>query len=998
MGNSSEIDEMKGVEIAIIGMAGQFPGAPNVEVLWQNLHDGVESVTFFSEEELLAAGIDPVELNSSTYVRAAGVLEDIAAFDASFFGLTPREAEIMDPQHRLFLECAWTALENAGYTADHYPGLIGVYAGAGANSYLFNLYSHRDLLEFVDGLQLEIGNDRDFLTTFVSYKLNLKGPSISVQTACSTSLVAVHLACQSLLHSECDMALAGGVSLDVPHRAGYLYQEGGITSPDGHCRAFDAHAQGTVGGSGVALVVLKRLSDALADGDCIHAVIKGSAVNNDGWDKIGYTAPSIQGQAEVIAAAQSLADIHPETISYIEAHGTGTALGDPIEVAALTQVFQASTRRTGFCALGSVKTNLGHLDAAAGIAGLLKVVLALKHRQLPPSLHFQQPNSELNLEASPFYINTALRDWVSPTPLRAGISSFGMGGTNAHVVLEEAPPAPPASNPSRLWTLLVLSAKHPTALKQITARLCEHLERLPDAYPDETLADIAYTLQTGRKVFEHRRMLVCSDREEAIHLLCGQEGENWDSVAVTSQKRPVLFLFPGQGTQYVQMGRDLYLHEATFRRHIDQCAELLEESLGLDLRLLLYPSQEQEASASQKLQQTQFAQPALFTLEYALAQLWLEWGVHPAAMLGHSLGEYVVACLADVFSLEDALRLVAVRCQLMQTLPAGAMLSVALPEQQALLLTHQIDGLSLAAVNGPALCVLSGSSAAVERLQARLEGEEIACSRLHTSHAFHSALMDPILSAFAEQVRAVQLHAPKVPYLSNVTGGWITAVQATDPQYWVDHLRQPVRFAQGVQEALGNPHLVCLEVGPGETLASMVRQCISTGDERIVLPSMRRPQMAVADEAILLTALGRLWLLGVQIDWLGFYAGERRRRVSLPTYPFEHQRYWVERQEIPVQPQPLSEPSHLSKKSNPGDWCYQPGWKRSSPLAAVARWQGEASTMPLRWLVYLDECGLGSQLVERLRTQGHLVVTVQQATSFSYLRAQTYAINPLSWK
>jgi acyl transferase domain-containing protein len=502
-------------DIAIIGMAGRFPGAPNVESLWQNLRDGVEAITFFSQEELLVAGVDPEPLDSPHYVRAAGVLDDIAGFDAAFFSMTPREAEITDPQHRLFLETAWAALEDAGYTAA-YPGLIGVYAGCGANAYLYNLSSQPALLESLGEMQTLIGNAADYLATRVSYKLNLKGPSISVQTACSTSLVAVHLACQSLLHSECDMALAGGVSLDVPHRAGYLYQEGGITSPDGHCRAFDAHAQGTVGGSGVALVVLKRLSDALADGDCIHAVIKGSAVNNDGWDKIGFTAPSIQGQAEVIAEALAVAGIHPETISYIEAHGTGTALGDPIEVAALTQVFRASTRRTGFCALGSVKTNLGHLDAAAGVTGLLKVTLALKHRQLPPSLHFTRPNARLNLESSPFYVNTTLRDWTSQTPLRAGVSAFGLGGTNAHVVLEEAPRQRVAPEQhTRPWQMLLLSAKTETALEVATQNLAAHLRQ----HADQPLADVAYTLQIGRQEFEHRRLIVCENREDALRSL-----------------------------------------------------------------------------------------------------------------------------------------------------------------------------------------------------------------------------------------------------------------------------------------------------------------------------------------------------------------------------------------------------------------------------------------------------------------------------------------------
>src|SRR5579875_957811 len=1018
MGNSSEIDEMKGVEIAIIGMAGQFPGAPNVEVLWQNLHDGVESVTFFSEEELLAAGIDPVELNSSTYVRAAGVLEDIAAFDASFFGLTPREAEIMDPQHRLFLECAWTALENAGYTADHYPGLIGVYAGAGANSYLFNLYSHRDLLEFVDGLQLEIGNDRDFLTTFVSYKLNLKGPSVSIQTACSTSLVAVHLACQSLLHYECDMALAGGVSLAIPHRVGYLYQEGGINSPDGHCRAFDASARGTVRGSGVGLVVLKRLSDALADGDCIHAVIKGSAINNDGLDKVGYTAPSIQGQAEVIAEALAIARMSPETISYIEAHGTGTALGDPIEVAALTQVFQASTRRTGFCALGSVKTNLGHLDAAAGIAGLLKVVLALKHRQLPPSLHFQQPNSELNLEASPFYINTALRDWVSPTPLRAGISSFGMGGTNAHVVLEEASMVEEAEK-SRPWRLLVLSAKTSSALKSVTANLVRYLKQ----HPNLNIADVSYTLQIGRRAFNHRRAVVCQDLNDAIGTLETGDPARIFTAFVESADRPLAFLFPGLGDHYVDMALELYRTEPSFREQVDLCSELLVPHLGLDLRDVLYPRERNTNEATQEvrrmsppsfqepnlremlypprgaldratehLNQIWITQPAVFVIEYALAKLLMHWGIYPQAMLGYSIGEYVAACLAGVISIEDALFVVASRARMIHGLTGGTMFAVPLSEKEVQPLLG--EDLSLAAINGPSLCVISGSANATAALEHRLTERGVICRYLQISHAFHSKMMEPIVEPFRALLKTIDLKPPKVPYISNVTGTWITTAQAVNPDYWTEHLCQAVRFADGIHELSKVPNRILVEVGPGQTLSTLALHALTSThpSAQIAVPSLRARYDRQSDVAFLLNTLGKLWLMGVQVDWPEFYAGERYHRIPLPTYPFERQRYWVERQEM--HPQPQASPAPLRKKRHLADWCYQPCWKQSLPLATVARWQQAANTTSGRWLVYLDECGLGTKLVERLRSRGQLVVTVQQAEQFSRLGAQAYALNP----
>lgn len=967
--------------IAIIAMAGRFPGAKNVDEFWQNLQDGLESISSFTDEELAASGIDRTLLNDPNYVKAGSVLEDIDLFDASFFKLTAKEAAAMSPQHRLFLECAAEALEIAGYNTEFHNSRIGIYAGAGENTYLLrNLASNHDLLKYLDSLQIAVGNNPEFMPTQVSYKLNLKGPSVSINTACSTSLVAVQMACQSLLNYQCDLALAGGISVRVPQKEGYLSQEGGITSPDGHCRAFDAKARGTLFGSGLGIVVLKRLSEAIADGDCIHALIRGAAINNDGADKVGYTAPSVEGQAAVISEAIALAGIEPETITYIEAHGTGTALGDPIEIAALTQAFRLGTQKSGFCAIGSVKTNVGHLNTAAGIAGLIKTVLALKHKLLPPSLHFEQPNPQIDFANSPFYVNTTLTEWkTNGTPRRAGVSSFGIGGTNAHAVLEEAPPLPP-SGKSRPWQLLLLSAKTSTALDRMTDNLAEHLKQNPSI----NLADVAYTLQVGRKVFRYRRMLVCPTLDEAVKTLSSSSPQVLTNFQKSS-KRPVVFMFSGQGAQYVNMGRELYQVESSFREQVDRCSEFLKPLLDLDLRHLLYPRAEAAEAAAQQLQQTAISQPALFVIEYALAQLWQTWGVRPQAMIGHSIGEYVAACLAGVFSLEDALALVAARGQLMQQLPPGAMLAVPLSEQEVQPLLGK--GLSLAVVNAPSLCVVSGLADAVEALKNQLAERGVHCRPLHTSHAFHSEMMEPILIPFTERVKQVSLNAPQIPYLSNVTGTWITAAQATDPNYWSLHLRQTVRFAEGLQQILKDPETILLEVGPGRTLSTLALRHSDKSAEQIVLASLRHPQDQQSDLAFLLTTLGQLWLSGVEVDWSGFYTHEQRHRLPLPTYPFERQRYWID----PKDEGKTAPAASLSgKKPNMADWFYLPSWKRSRlSVQKSSATQGDSVC-----LVFMDECGLGFQIVQKLEQQGREVIAVQVGSDFTKLGDRRYTLNP----
>ncbi|ETX03399.1 MAG: polyketide synthase [Candidatus Entotheonella factor] len=960
-------------DIAVVGLSGRFPGATSMAAFWANLCNGVESITHFSDQELEAAGVNPALLKRPDYVKAGAAPDDIDLFDAGFFGFYPKEAEILNPQNRLFLECAWEVLEIVGYIPETYSGRIGVYAGAGLNGYLTALQATADL----DSFQVMIGNEKDFLATQVAYKLNLTGPGISVQTACSTSLVAVHLACQSLLNRECDMALAGGVTINAAYNQGYLYVEGGIMSPDGHCRTFDAKAQGTVGGSGVGIVALKRLTDAVADGDTVLAVIKGTAVNNDGAAKVGFTAPGLDGQANVITDALTMAEVEPETISYIEAHGTGTALGDPIEIAALTHAFRATTAKTGFCKIGSVKSNIGHLDAAAGVTGLIKTVLALHHQVLPPTLHFEQANPKIDFANSPFVVNTALTGWQTHgQPRRAGVSSFGIGGTNAHAILEEAPVVPVASSPSRPWQLLILSARTSTALETMTGNLQHHLQH----HSELNLADVAYTLQVGRKRFDHSRLLVCQTLDDTIAVL---ETRPPDRMLTTSQEmrfRPVVFMFSGQGAQYPDMGRELYQREPIFRDTVDKYAAYLEPHLGLDIREMIYPDGAQRGEAAQQLSQTSYTQPALFMIEYALAQLWRSWGIEPQAMIGHSIGEYVAACLAGVLSPEDALILVAARGRLMQEQPRGDMLAVPLTEEA---IQPFLDAsLSVAAINGPTQCVVSGPADAMTQLESRLSEQGIEGTRLQTSHAFHSEMMTPMLESFRATVASVTLNPPQIPYLSNLTGTWMTPGQATDPTYWAQHVRQTVRFADGLDELVKEPEWILLEVGPGTTLRTLAQQYPGRETGQTVLASLPHARDSRPAMQAMLQTLGQLWCHGAAVDWNGFYAAEARRRVVLPTYPFERQRYWIDSQ-------PMAQAPQLEQKLPLSEWFSIPSWKRSKPLELLPQ-----AGSPQHWLVFVDACGLGTQLVQRLQQRGQTVITVTAGDEFGQHDAFTYTLNP----
>ncbi|OYD09085.1 hybrid non-ribosomal peptide synthetase/type I polyketide synthase [Paludifilum halophilum] len=981
-------------DIAVIGMSARFPGARNVGEFWENLKNGEESISFFSDEELVESGIDPDLIKQPNYVKAKGTLQDVEAFDPAFFGYSPAQAEVMDPQIRLLHECAWQALEDAGYVAEQFDGRIGLFAGSTSNyHWIKRLAGHlnQSLSE-----QFELGslNDTYSVSTRIAHKLNLNGPAISLQTACSTSLVAVHLACQSLLNGESDLALAGGASILLPLKAGYLYQEGMVKSPDGHCRAFDAKARGTIGGDGVGFVVLKPLAQALADGDEIEAVIKGSDINNDGNRKVGYTAPSVEGQVEVIRGSLEQARVEPESITYVETHGSGTQLGDPIEIEALNKAW--SVEKKGYCPIGSVKTNIGHLDAAAGVAGLIKAVLALKHRQIPPSLHFESPNPDIDFDNSPFYVNTGLTPWEKGSfPRRAAVNSFGMGGTNANVILEEAPKKERQGQP-RPWNLLTLSARTSSGLERMTEELYTYLEQ----HPERDLADIAYTLQVGRKDFNHKRMLVAGDRQDALEALQPTEQEDQPSpddrrdctfVSAEDESPRVVFMFSGQGNQYIHMGRDLYREEPDFRAEMDHCFDLFRSVTGTDLKEILYPEEPSEAAA-ELLKRTEYAQPAVFIVEYALARLFMKWGIQPHAMIGYSFGELVAACLADVFSLKDGIRMIAARGKAMQQSPAGAMLSVPLPEEE--LRPHLSPGVSLAVVNRSS-CIVSGTVEAIAAFERKMKDHKYLCMRLSGSLAAHSAVMDSAAAAFSSVARKVTYREPGIPYPSNLTGTWVRGEEATDPDYWVRHMTETVRFAEGIDRLTAEPNTVFLEIGPGRDLSVLVQRSLDQARSQYALHLLRSPLYSQSDTRFLLQKVGWLWLYGVKVDWEAFQAERKPCRTSLPTYPFERQRFWVEDASSPPSNEshlPLTVEQRLAKGKRPNiaDWFYLPVWKKE-PIGFVS---APGSGSPLHWLVFYQESRVADKLLQRLRHEGHSITVVRAGERFSSAGEDIYTINP----
>jgi amino acid adenylation domain-containing protein len=1010
-----------GLEIAVIGMAGRFPGAENIDQFWNNLKNGVESVSFYSDRELEELGVAAQSLQDPNFVKSGGaLLEDKEFFDAFFFGYTPGEAEVMDPQMRVFHECLWEALENAGYNPGTYNGSIGLYAGVGSSFYweaLVLLSGKGETLGDFAAMQLASAN---FLCTRISYNFNLKGPAVSVQTACSTSLVAIHTACRVLLTGECKIALAGGVTIGHLGENGYIYQEGMIASPDGHCRAFDARAEGTVGGKGAGAVVLKPLKAAVADRDHIYAVIKGSAVNNDGNRKVGYSAPSIKAQAEVIRTAQLFARVERDSITYIETHGTGTPLGDPVEVEALIKAFKTDKRE--YCAIGSVKTNIGHLDSAAGVASFIKTVLALKHRLIPPSLNFEIPNPKIDFKNSPFYVNTEAKEWKNENyPRRAGVSSFGIGGTNAHVVLEEAPEDRrqktgdrEQSQKLRQYQLILLSAKTPSALERMTANLAEYFKNNllnhgnhvnpinPGQNPGINLADAAYTLQVGRKAFQYRRMLICSEGYETIAKLSDSSTNSRGvyTFCCKNEEKSVIFMFPGLGGQYPGMGQDLYRTEPVFQQEMDRGFEILEGMIDFNIKEILYPgnptSRENPAPGARRpdIHQVEIAQPLIFLFEYALAKLLLKWGIKPDAMIGYSFGEYTAACLAGVISLEDTLKLIVIRGQLIESLPAGSMMSVPLSEKE---LKPFIDGakISIAIDNGLS-CIVSGSEAAIDAFEKQMKEKRILCLRLQSSRAIHSQMMDPILGEFEKKTSQIILEKPRIPYISNVTGKWITVEQATHPGYWAKHLRATVRFADGIEELKHEPNAIFLEIGPGQDLSALAARYIDSREDQQILNLIRPSHKKVSDTGFLLRKIGQLWLYGGKIDWSAFYSDKEMRRIPLPTYHFEGQPYWINGKFSHNGARKLTGHSRAGKKSDIANWFYIPSWKRS-PMGTHTRMNagktGEVSTAA-HVLVFVDNCGLGSQLAKRMEQRGKKVIVVKAGRTFYKEKENVYLLNP----
>lgn len=995
-----------GNEIAIIGMSGRFPNSSNIKEFWSNLKNGVECITTFTDEELAETGVDSNLLANPNYIKRRGILPDIEMFDALYFDYSPREAELIDPQQRLFLEIAVESLENSGHNPKNFNGNIGLFAGSSMNSYMLsNLIANPRFYEALGIHQVSIANDKDFLTTRTSYKLNLKGPSIAVQTACSTSLVAIHMACQSLLNGESDMAMAGGVSLNTPQKAGYIYQEEGLFSPDGACRAFDSKANGTVGGNGAGIVVLKRLDDALQNKDNILAIIKGSAVNNDGMSKVGFTAPSIQGQSEVIAEALAISQINAESINYIEAHGTGTSLGDPIEIESLNEAFRSFTDKTEFCAIGSVKTNIGHLDAASGVAGLIKTVLSLQNKKIVPSLHYEEPNSNINFSDSPFYVNVELKDWEkNEHPRRAGVSSFGIGGTNAHIILEEAPEREESSE-SRDWQMLLLSAKTESALKQKKINLLEHIE----SEKNISLPDISYTLALGHETHDYREVCIAKSKDEIISILSDSDSQEIFSGKTSSSTRPIVFMFPGTGDQYVEMGLELYQTEEKFKNEVDKCAEILLPLMKVDIRDILYPrgTSEKRESKNKKinlrqmlhheknnpsfeeLNNTKILHPIIFVIEYAMARLLQGWGVNPQAFIGYSLGEYVAACLSGVISLNEALNLVAKRAQLIDELPKGAMLAISSSESflQPLLNTE----LSIAAINSETLCVVSGREELISDLEVQLTDFQVTYRRLQTTHAFHSNMMKEIAQPFRELIQTFELKEPSIPYISNVTGTWITAEEATNPHYWARHLTHTVLFEQGIQNIWQLEDPILIEIGPGQGLSSLASQHSASRNSknRLVLTTIPTAYDNQSDVKMLMTTISRLWVAGIEIDFEVLYEKEKRNKLPLPTYPFERKRFWLEQPESKIKPRKVV----TTKKRDSSEWFYIPSWKRS-----IERLLKEKDFLETEqsWIIFADDYGIGDKLASRLKKLSQTVTIVHRGNQYEKKSNGSYKINPFA--
>ena len=971
-----DLNDVEDSDIAIVGMAAQLPGAAGVAEYWDNLCRGVESIRPVPQADLIARGESRARLSDPNYVPSAAILQQFDEFDAEFFGMSPKEAAIMDPQHRKFLETCWHALEDAAHPPERFAGNIGVWAGCGMGSYFYwNVCSNRDLVDGVGHFLLRhTGNDKDFLSTRVSHIFDLRGPSVNVQTACSTSLVAIHMACQSLMSRECDMALAGGVTIEMPHGVGYLYKENEILSPDGHCHAFDHRAQGTVFGSGAAVVTLRRLKDAIADGDHIWAVIKGTAINNDGAAKAGYLAPSVEGQAQAVAEALVMAGVNPDDMGYIECHGTGTALGDPIEVAALNQAYARLSEgtRQGPCRIGSVKTNIGHLDTAAGSAGLIKSALAVHHGQIPASLGFEKPNPAIDFEGGPFQVNDRLGDWPVPGPRLAGVNSLGVGGTNAHVILQQPPVLPAAGESDWPFHILTVSGRSKAALDANSAALAEWLS----AHPDVDMADLSFTLTQGRRQFDRRRVLVAKDAAQAAQMLANPDPLLVFDHQPVGDPADAVFMLPGGGAQYAGMARGLYQTEPVFREWMDRGLDHMADAHGTDLRALWLPEPGASADADKRLLQPSLQLPLLMITEYALAQLWISWGVRPTALIGHSMGENTAACIAAVMSFEDCVGLVRLRGLLMDRVPAGGMLSVPLEPHE---FQPELDelGLDLAAVNGPSMSVVSGPDAVLDQFAARMLAREIECQRIAISIAAHSRLLDGIMAEFRAYLASITLNAPQIPIISNRTGQPMTAAEATSPDYWTAHLRGTVRFADGIAHLAQVPGRVFLEVGPGRAMQAMAKANPAVAAHQVV-SSLRHRDHATGDDTYFMAALGRFWACGGQIDWDQIWGGVTRRRLSLPVYAFQRKRYFIERSASLA----TETADELARIEKPTEWGWRPAWRLASPSIEIGP-DGPVAGTVQNWLIVADELGLGSRLAERLRGLGQNVAVVTPGDTFA---------------
>jgi len=968
------VSEYAETDIAVVGMAAHLPGARSVDEYWKNLVEGVESVRFFTDEELLDAGVPRSLIRHPRYVKAHACVPDMELFDGEFFGFSPKESAILDPQHRHFLECSWEALEDANIVPDHVEGPIGVFGGCGMGSYFyFNLCTNPDLVDSVGMFLLRhTGNDKDFLTTRVSHVLDLTGPSVNVQTACSTSLVAIHYAAQALMNQECDVALAGGVTILQPQYVGYMYEEGEVLSPDGHCHAFDHRGQGTVFGSGAGVVVLKRLEEALEDGDHVYAVLNSTAINNDGASKAGYLAPSVTGQAGCIVEAQALADLGGDDIGYVECHGTGTYLGDPIEVSALTEAFRQTTEEKQFCRLGSVKTNIGHLDTAAGVASFIKASLILEREQIPASLNFEAPNPAIDFESSPFLVNDALTPWPrSNTPRRAGVQSLGVGGTNAHVILQE-PPLPKASGAAtRAEQVLVVSGRTNGAAAGNAEKLAAHLR----AHPEQKLADVAHTLRTGRKHFERRRVVVAHDHESAAKYLSGQDPRRvFSHVALEDPK--TVFLFPGGSAQYATMARDLLQAHPVFREVIDRATKALKDhGAEYDLREAL---EAEGPEAEEALLDMRLQLPAIFSVSYGVAKLLESWGVTPDAMIGHSNGEYVAATLAEVFTFEEALGLVLCRGRLMDEVEEGAMLAVPLSADEVRPMLG--SGVEVAGANAPGLTVVSGNVAAIERLEKQLSDKDLEPRRLDIHVAAHSHMFEPILESFREYLEKMSFRGPKARICSSRTGTWLTPEQATDPGYWVDHFRHTVEFSRAIETVAAEGDAIFVEVGPGKALSSFAKSHASVPNTA-VLSTLRHKDEAIPDDRFFLEVLARLWACGAEVDLGRLQEGEERRRVRLPTYAFQRQHYFIEPGKGAAQGQ-----AEVERAEELAGFGWEPYWKP----AAVEPGTGEKES----WLVFMDDAGVGQRAVKTLRGQGHQVTLVYPGDTFGKKTEGEYILSP----